>query len=85
MTFKTVRLTGADLSGARLAHLRIADSALSGCDLANLQGRGLNVDRATLEDCRLTGVMLLEGILSDVTIRGSRVDLACSACAASSA
>jgi uncharacterized protein YjbI with pentapeptide repeats len=39
VTFGTAKLSSVDLSGSRLEHLSIADAALNGCSLANVQGR----------------------------------------------
>jgi uncharacterized protein YjbI with pentapeptide repeats len=76
VTLGTVGLSSVDLSGSRLEHLSIADAALTGCSLANVQGRSARVTRALIEGSRLTGFVLSEAALTDVTFRGCRADLA---------
>lgn len=76
VTLQTVRLTKVDLSGSRLEHLKLIDSRLSACSLANVQGRRANVTRVAIATSRLTGIHLPEATLRDVTIQGCRVDLA---------
>jgi uncharacterized protein YjbI with pentapeptide repeats len=74
--FEAVRLTRVEFFGARLEHLRIVDSALEGCNLANLHARHARIERTKIENSRLTGIDLAESSLSDVTFNGCRIDLA---------
>jgi uncharacterized protein YjbI with pentapeptide repeats len=75
-------LEGASADGARVVDAALArvqalvDCALTGCDLANADGRGGKLMRVSIERSRMTGVQLSESELRDVTIRGSRADLA---------
>jgi uncharacterized protein YjbI with pentapeptide repeats len=41
-----------------------------------VQARSASVKRVTIENSRLTGIVLPEAVLTDVTVRGCRVDLA---------
>ncbi len=76
VSLESVRLTRVDLSGSRLDRLTAVDVEFDHCNLANLHGRGLDVTRLSIAASRLTGIRLSEATLRDVTIRGSRVDLA---------
>jgi uncharacterized protein YjbI with pentapeptide repeats len=76
VTFQVARLTDIDLSGSRLEHLRVLDGALSRCNLANVRARHADAERVVIETSRLTGIDLAEGVLTDVTFRDSRIDLA---------
>jgi uncharacterized protein YjbI with pentapeptide repeats len=76
VTFDTVRLVNVAFSDSRLDDLRLADSVLSGCNLANNQAQRASANRVYIETSRLTGVHLPEAALRDVTIRDCRVDLA---------
>jgi uncharacterized protein YjbI with pentapeptide repeats len=76
VVFETVKLASVDLSGSRLDHLRISDGALTACNLANLQARSASLTRVSIDASRLTGIVLSQGKLVDVTLRGCRVDLA---------
>jgi uncharacterized protein YjbI with pentapeptide repeats len=71
------RADGARVVDAAVARVeRVVDCALTGCDLANADGRGAKLMRVTIERGRLTGLQLSEAELRDVTIRGCRADLA---------
>lgn len=74
--FETVRLGNVDLCGSRLEGLRVADSALKRCNLANIQARRTHATRVTINTSRLTGIHLPEAVLRDVMIQDCRVDLA---------
>ncbi len=76
VSFQLAQITSVDLSGSRLEHLRLADSKLRGCNLANLQAPRADAACVSIESSRLTGIHLVEATLRDVTIRGCRVDLA---------
>jgi uncharacterized protein YjbI with pentapeptide repeats len=76
VTFESAKLTGSDLSGSRLEHIRIVDSMLTRCNLANVKARRVRLKGVVIEDSRLTGMALFEGALTDVTFHGCRVDLA---------
>jgi uncharacterized protein YjbI with pentapeptide repeats len=71
------RADGARIADATLARVQaLVDCALTGCDLANADGRGAKLTRVSIERSRLTGLQLPESELRDVTIRGCRADLA---------
>ncbi len=70
------RLTGCDLSGARLAFAMVQDCELVRCDLAGLVAQDGGLRRVRFVDCRLTGMGWPEADLEDVTFRGCRFDLA---------
>lgn len=76
LTFQTMRLTGTDLSGSQLEHVRMVDSALSSCNVANVKARGARLKGVVIGDSRLTGMSLFDGELTDVTFHGCRIDLA---------
>jgi uncharacterized protein YjbI with pentapeptide repeats len=76
VTFQAVRLTGTDLSGSQLEHLRIVDCMLKSCNVANVNARGARLKGVVIADSRLTGMALFEGELTDVMFQGCRVDLA---------
>jgi uncharacterized protein YjbI with pentapeptide repeats len=76
VTFASVKLTDVDLSSSRMEHLGITDGVLDGCNLANLQARGARIKRVRIERSRLTGIHLAEAVLTDVTFRDCRIDLA---------
>ncbi len=76
VTLRALRCAKVDLSGSRLDHLALADGALVGCNLANVQARKADFARVTVETSRLTGLALPEATLSDVTLRDCRIDLA---------
>lgn len=76
MAFARCRLDRVDLSGARLERLRLVDCAIAAGNLANVAGRGAELTRVELSGSRLTGLSLTEAVLSDVTVRDCRVDLA---------
>lgn len=71
------RADGARIVDAAVSRIeRLVDCFLTGCDLANADGRGAKLMRVTIERGRLTGLQLAEAELRDVTIRGCRADLA---------
>jgi hypothetical protein len=76
VSFQTARLTGIDLSGSRLEHVRITEAVLSGCNLANVHARAAHVQTVLIQGSRLTGMALPEGRLTDVTFKDCRIDLA---------
>jgi uncharacterized protein YjbI with pentapeptide repeats len=76
VSFDSVRLAGVDLSGSRLEHLSVVNGVLAGCNLANVHGASARLSRASVQTSRLTGMVLSEATLTDVTLRGCRADLA---------
>lgn len=54
----------------------LVDAAASELDWANRQARGVSFLRVTLDSCRLTGSELGEAVLTDVTFRECRIELA---------
>ena len=76
VTFASVRLADADLSGSRLEHLRITDGVLQRCNLANVHAARASLHRVAIEGSRMTGMAFAEATLRDVTLSGSRIDLA---------
>lgn len=71
-----VRGRGLVLAGALLDEFNLLDVQLDSSDLANLQAPRVSWMRVALRDCRLTGLGLTEGQLSDLTVENCRVDLA---------
>lgn len=53
----------------------LVDVAVTGKDWANLEARGVTVQRAELRLCRLTGTELAEATLRDVMFEECRIDL----------
>jgi uncharacterized protein YjbI with pentapeptide repeats len=76
VSFAGARWVSIDVSESRLEQLRLDDCTLGSCNLANLQARGASLTRVSIEGCRLTGIDLPEALIQDLTIRGSRIDLA---------
>jgi uncharacterized protein YjbI with pentapeptide repeats len=77
LTLRGVRLHATHLPGAELSGLELTDAELSSCDLANARlGARAGWLRVHLRTCRLTGIAITNGVLRDVTIESSRVDLA---------
>ena len=77
LTLRTVRLQATRLPGAELSGLELTDAELSSCDLANARlGARAAWRRVHVRTCRLTGIAINDGVLRDVTIESSRVDLA---------
>jgi uncharacterized protein YjbI with pentapeptide repeats len=77
LTLRAVRLHAAHLPGAELSGLELTDAELRSCDLANARlGARAGWLRVHARTCRLTGIAISEGVLRDVTIESSRVDLA---------
>ena len=77
LTLRTARLHATHLAGAELSGLELTDVELLSCDLANarLSARTAWL-RVHAQTCRLTGIVITDGLLRDVTIESSRVDLA---------
>jgi uncharacterized protein YjbI with pentapeptide repeats len=76
VTVDTTRLVNVEFSDSQLNDLRLVDSTLSGCNLANTQAQRATAARVSVETSRLTGIHLPEAVLRDVSIRDCRVDLA---------
>jgi hypothetical protein len=77
VTLRTVRLHGTRLAGARLDGLELIDTALYGCDLANVRASAhAGWIRVRAQTCRMTGLTVGDGLLRDVTLRECRLDLA---------
>jgi uncharacterized protein YjbI with pentapeptide repeats len=72
---EAITASNVDLSGSRLEHASIADSALRRCNLANMQARNAGLLRVVVEESRMTGLAVPEGTLRDVTIRDCRINL----------
>jgi uncharacterized protein YjbI with pentapeptide repeats len=69
-------IAGEDHTGAVLENPTLIDAELTRCDLANVRAPGTRATRVVLDDCRLTGIALNEGRLTDILVRGCRADLA---------
>jgi uncharacterized protein YjbI with pentapeptide repeats len=77
LTLRSARLHATHLPGADLPGLELTDVELSSCDLANARlGARAGWLRVAAKTCRLTGIAITDGLLRDVTIESSRVDLA---------
>jgi uncharacterized protein YjbI with pentapeptide repeats len=76
MTFRGARLRGTGLSGSELEALELCDVELRGCDLANVRASHGSWMRVRAETCRMTGLIVADSLLRDVTIRDCRADLA---------
>jgi uncharacterized protein YjbI with pentapeptide repeats len=76
VTFRAMSIFDVDLSGSRLEHMRILDTVIEQCNLANIHARGASLDRVLIRNCRLTGIELAESSLADVVFENCRMDLA---------
>lgn len=65
-----------ELAGSRFPNLKLTDVRLTGCNLANMEGRGGSMLRVVARNCRFTGLQWVEGRMRDVTFLESRFDLA---------
>ncbi len=74
--FDAARLVNVELAGSRLDDLRLTDTELKRCNLANTRAQRAEAARVTFDGSRMTGIQLSEASLRDVTIRDCRVDLA---------
>jgi uncharacterized protein YjbI with pentapeptide repeats len=70
------RLVDVDLSGARLAGLRLTDVVVESGSLANLVAPELSLRRVVVTGARLTGVGWTRGTIADAAFRDCRIDLA---------
>lgn len=70
------RLIDADLSGARLRGLRLADVVIERGNLANLVAPEGSMRRVVVNGARLTGLQLTRGTIGDAVFRDCRIDLA---------
>ena len=70
------RLVDVDLSGAKLAGLRLTDVIVERGNLANMVAPEISVSRAVITGARLTGAQWTRGRLVDVLFRDCRIDLA---------
>lgn len=69
------RLTRVRLNDARLVKSTFHDCVLTQCDLANLHADECGLRRSELVECRGTGLVFIDGMVKDVTVRGCRLDL----------
>jgi uncharacterized protein YjbI with pentapeptide repeats len=70
------RVADADLSGARVAGLRLVDVAVDRGNLSNLAAPELLLRRVVITGARLTGVQWTRGTIADTVFRDCRIDLA---------
>jgi uncharacterized protein YjbI with pentapeptide repeats len=75
-SFTEARLVDLDLSGAKLAGLRLADVIVDRGNLANLVAPELSLRRVAVTGARLTGVQWTRGTITDTVFRDCRIDLA---------
>ena len=76
MRISEARLADVDLSGARLTGLRLADVVVERGNLANVAAPELSLRRVTVSGARLTGAQWTRGSITDVVFRDCRIDLA---------
>jgi uncharacterized protein YjbI with pentapeptide repeats len=76
VTFDTVVLRQANLSGTRWTKAHLTDAVLEKSDLANAVWSIAALSRVSLDDCRLTGWRLNETHLRDVVFKGCKADMA---------
>ncbi|NUT37409.1 MAG: pentapeptide repeat-containing protein [Hamadaea sp.] len=69
------RLTRVRLNDARLTKGSLLDCVLTQCDLANLHADECGWRRSELVECRGTGLVFIDGVVKDVTLRECRLDL----------
>lgn len=70
------RLIDADLNGARLRGLRLADVVIERGNLANLVAQEGSMRRVVVTGARLTGLQWTRGTIGDAVFRDCRIDLA---------
>jgi uncharacterized protein YjbI with pentapeptide repeats len=71
------RLRTTRFAGAELEALELSDVELNGCDLANVRaGPHGGWIRTRANNCRMTGLTFIDGVLRDVSLLGCRIDLA---------
>jgi uncharacterized protein YjbI with pentapeptide repeats len=70
------RLVDVDVSGARVAGLRLTDVEVEHGNLANLAAPEPSLRRVVIRGARLTGVQWPRGAIADTAFRGCRIDLA---------
>lgn len=70
------RLRDTAIDAERLREDGLRDVVLEDCDLANVRGVRVLVERATLRGCRMTGMQLAESTIRDTLLEGCRIDLA---------
>ena len=70
------RLVDAELSGRRVAGLRLTDVVIQGGNLANLVAPEPALRRVAVSGARLTGVQWTAGTITDAVLRDCRMDLA---------
>lgn len=70
------RVEGVDLSSADVPRAALRDCVFERGDLANLTTRGSALTRVRFAGTRMTGAQLIDCVLTDVTFRESKIDLA---------
>lgn len=69
-------LSNVDLRESRLRGVRLVDVKASSLEASSGDWRGSHLRRVLLSGCRLTGLVLSEAKLEDVTFRGCKLDYA---------
>jgi uncharacterized protein YjbI with pentapeptide repeats len=76
VTFDTVVLSKANLSGTRWTKLHLNDTRLEKSTIANAVWANATLSRVAIDDCRLTGLRMNETHLRDVHFKGCKADMA---------
>ncbi|MFG1605329.1 pentapeptide repeat-containing protein [Actinoplanes sp. NPDC049265] len=74
--FRQCRFRKAALAGSHLPQIRFVDCVIEATDLSNLRAERGAFERLRVADSRMTGLALNDGVLSDVTFTGCKIDLA---------
>jgi uncharacterized protein YjbI with pentapeptide repeats len=75
MRFAQCRFRGATLSGGELDHLDLRDCLVQHSDWANVHAERGTLTRVTVDDSRMTGFALSNGMVRDTAFTDCRVDL----------
>jgi uncharacterized protein YjbI with pentapeptide repeats len=75
LRFTQCRFRAANLSGGEFDHLDLRDCLVQHCDWANVHAERGSLTRVTVDDSRMTGFALSNGMVRDTAFTDCRVDL----------
>ena len=76
VTIQRARFQHLEMAGANLRYLRLTDTRLDHCDLANIDWSQSTLDRIELVNCRMTGVKLVDCNVKNASFEDCKIDLA---------